>query len=169
MVLLCLIMDIQPLCPKEINAFINWKITNSSDEMEASPDNNLLFPIESEVQDWIGSWVGLRTHVVKRNVSALSGITPRSSSPYTITIQSHPSFSRHLHLRGAIKQVISLLHWNISNVRTVMVLHACANRESLVGTATGYGLDVRGLIPERDKRFAFTPRGPDNGYRSSFL
>jgi hypothetical protein len=37
-------MDIQPLCPKEINAFITWKITktgnrtitNSSDEMEAS-------------------------------------------------------------------------------------------------------------------------------------
>jgi hypothetical protein len=42
-----------------------------------------------------------------------------------------------------------------------VVLRFCGSRDSSVDIATGYGLDARGLIPGRGKRYLSSPQRPD--------
>jgi hypothetical protein len=73
---------------------------------------------------------------------------------------------------------ISLLHLWRSNKKHILLLHFKGNRDSLVGTATGYGLKGRVSIPDRGKNFFSTPQRPDrlrgplsllsSGYRGLF-
>jgi hypothetical protein len=43
----------------------------------------------------------------------------------------------------------------------IYVIYMFISRDSPVGIATGYGLDGRGSIPSRGKRFLCSPRSPD--------